>query len=353
VRHIVTAFLFVTLSAASALGQAGLPPAEPVDPFDAIADALGAYPIVGIGEGAHRGEQDNDFRLALIRHARVAERAQDVVTECGNSRYQDVMDRYIRGEEVSASLLRRTWEDSIVATTICDSTVYRDFFAAVRQFNAGKPPEQQWRVLLGGPPIDWESVKTFDDITKFEAGRDRFAAELIRREVLSKGRRALIMYGRIHMLLRNERDNYESANWLAAQLEAEGTPVFKIWTAVGGFDLAAIQEDVRSWRIPSLVRLRGTRMGAADFMSYFPSDGRLAIRDGQVMKIPRDQWRPMPMERLVDAVLYLGPTVTYARIPPELCNDSAYLDMRLRRLSLIPGGQSEMERLKQNCAARR
>jgi hypothetical protein len=59
------------------------------------------------------------------------------------------------------------------------------------------------------------------------------------------------------------------------------------------------------------------------------------------------------MERLVDAVLYLGPTVTYARIPPELCNDSAYLDMRFKRLSLIPGGQSEIDRLKQNCVARR
>ena len=62
---------------------------------------------------------------------------------------------YTRGEEVPARLLRRTWEDSIVATTICDSAVYRDFFAAVRQVNAGKPLAQQWRVLLGGPSIDW------------------------------------------------------------------------------------------------------------------------------------------------------------------------------------------------------
>jgi hypothetical protein len=263
------------------------------------------------------------------------------------------MDRYIRGEEVASTLLRRTWEDSIVATTICDSTVYRDFFAAVRQVNASRPKDQQWRVLLGGPPIDWESVKTFDDITKFEADRDRFAVELIRREVLAKRRRALIMYGRVHMLLRNERDNYESASSLTAQLEAGGVSVFKIWTAAGGFDLAAIQEDVRSWRIPSLVRIRGTRMGAADFMSYFPSDGRLAIQDGKVVTIPRDQWRPMPMENLVDAVLYLGRTVTYARIPAELCDDSGYLEMRRRRLSLVPDGQAEMDRLKQSCAALR
>src|SRR5688572_1944478 len=106
------------LWAPPAFGQALLPAARPVDPFEAIADALTTYRVVGLGEGAHRGEQDHAFRLALVRHARVAERAQDIVTECGNSRYQDVMDRYIRGDEVPQAQLRRTWEDSIDATTI-------------------------------------------------------------------------------------------------------------------------------------------------------------------------------------------------------------------------------------------
>jgi hypothetical protein len=350
-RYITALFVLTMFSAAVASAQGGLPPAMPEDPIDAIVEALATYRVIGLGEGAHRGEQDQVFRLALIRDARVKQRAQDIVTECGNSRYQDVMDRYIRGEEVPYALLRRTWEDSIVATTICDSSVYKDFFAAVREVNAGSRPEQQWRILLGSPPLEWDRVKTFNDIANAEAGRDAFAADLIRREVLAKGRRALVMFGRIHMLLRNERDNYESGNWLVAQLEEQGEPVFKIWTAVGGLDLGSIQEDIRS--VPTLARIRGSRLGAADLMSYFASDGRLTMRDGRVTPVPREQWRSMPMERLVDAVLYLGPTATYARIPTELCDDQAYLDMRIKRLSLMPDGESEIDRLKQNCSARR
>ena len=351
-RWFGTFLVAAILSAPSVIGQAALPQAQPIDPFEAIANAFLTYSVVGLGEGAHRGEQDYAFRLALIRDPRVAARANDIVFECGNSRYQDVMDRYVRGDEVPNAILRRTWEDSIVATTECDSVVYRDFFAAVRAANAGKPTDRQWRVLLGGPPIDWDAVTSFDDITRFEADRDRFAADLIRQEVVAKGRRALVLYGRMHMLLRNERANYESAEWLVAQLEAQRVPVFKIWTAVGGLDLSAIQDDVRSWPVPRLALLRGTRLGAADFNSYFPSDGRLAVRDGKVVPIPREQWRPMPMENLVDAVLYLGRTVTYAPIPIELCSDRVYLDMRFRRLALVPGGESDIDQLKRNCANR-
>ena len=177
----------VTMVSGAAFGQSSSSaPAVPLEPIGAIADALRTYRVIGLGEGAHRGEQDAAFRRALIADRRVVDRANDLVTECGNSRYQSVIDRYTRGDEVPHATLCRVWEDSIVATPICDSAVYQNFYREVREVNEGLPRERQWRVLLGGPPIDWDAVKTFDDITKFESGRDAFVADLIRREVLGR-----------------------------------------------------------------------------------------------------------------------------------------------------------------------
>lgn len=340
----------VTMVPGVAFGQSSSSaPAVPVEPIGAIADALRTYRVIGLGEGAHRGEQDAAFRRALIADRRVVERANDLVTECGNSRYQSLIDRYTRGDDVPHAMLRRVWEDSIVATPICDSPVYQNFYREVREVNAQLPRERQWRVLLGGPPIDWDAVQTFDDITKFEGGRDAFVVDLIRREVLARNRRAIVMYGRIHIAAKNERTNYESGGYLAAQLEREGVPVFKIWTAIAGSDLGTIQADVPTWRIPSLALIRGTRLGAADFMAYFPSDGRLRMRDGKVVRIPREEWLPMRMEDQVDAVLYLGRALTYSPLPRELCGDEAYLEMRFRRLALTPEGPGEIAQLKQYC----
>ena len=349
-RFAHVAFLVLALPASTGGSQGSAArPAVPGDPITAIADALTSHRVIGLGEGAHRGEQDAAFRLALIRDTRIIERADDIVTECGNSRYQAVIDRYVRGEDVPHVILRRVWEDSIVPTPICDSAVYQSFYREVRDLNARLPREQQWRVLLGGPPIDWDGVTSFEDYTKFEAGRDRFAVDVIRREVLDRGRRAIVMFGRIHIILHQERTNYESRESLAAQLEAQGVSVFKVWTSVGESRLAAVQEDVPAWPIPSLALIRGTRLGAADFMAYFPSDGRLRLVDGKVTRIPREEWRPMRMEDQVDSILYLGSTLTYSPLPRDLCSDGRYLEMRFTRLALAPDGQPEIARLKQYC----
>jgi erythromycin esterase-like protein len=82
--------------------QAASPkPAVPLDPIPAILDAFKTHQIVALGEGAHGNEQGNAFRLALIRDPRFAATVNDIVVELGNARYQDVMDRYVNGGDVS------------------------------------------------------------------------------------------------------------------------------------------------------------------------------------------------------------------------------------------------------------
>src|SRR5437762_2587950 len=80
--------------------------AVPVDAIAAIVEAFRTHPIVALVEGSHNNEPGYIFRLALIRDRRFAGTVNDIVVEAGNSRYQDVMDRFVGGEDVPYQVLR-------------------------------------------------------------------------------------------------------------------------------------------------------------------------------------------------------------------------------------------------------
>ncbi|PYR56405.1 MAG: hypothetical protein DMF91_21960 [Acidobacteria bacterium] len=302
-----------------------------VEPIAAILDAFRTHDIVALGE-PHGNEQGHAFRLSLIRDLRFAETVNDILWECGSARYQDIMDRFIQGEDVPDTSLRQAWRNTVGSINVaCDLPIYEEFIRAVRAVNAARPRERQLRVLLGDPPIDWEKVHALEDAVKWAAVRDIHAAEVIKTEVLSKHRRALIIYGDMHL-----RRKYVGANYmtedpvtktpvdgrtLTEQLEAAtGTRVFAIWVDTTS-DLTKLQADIASWPTPSMTLLRGTVLGATDFAFYYPTS--------------RDPARPM--EDKFDALLYLGPpsTMSQARLSPTLCADRAYMEMRLGRMALV------------------
>ncbi len=368
--------LFVLLSlvaAAPSCGQQSAPPrpavpiqsapsrpAVPIEPITAILDAFRSHSIVALSEGTtHGDEQSYAFRLALIRDPRFAATVNDIVVESGNALYQDVIDRFVRGDEVPYGSLRQVWQNTTQPHSVWDAPIYEEFYRAVRAVNASLPKERQLRVLLGDPPMHWERIHTSEDIRQWMANplsdRDRYPADLIRREVLAKQRRALVVYGAMHLQRRNLLSNYEpgesAAPTIVSLLEAAGgTKVFTIWVNA---HLEALQADVASWGKPSLAMIRGTVLGAADFTFYYPySVPRMVVIDGKPVPVARDRWRSLRMEDQADAVLYPGAAsgITVSRLSPALCVDSAYMEMRLRRLSLweqSSGLTGEAERLKQ------
>ena len=143
--------------------NATLPLAVPVAPIPAILDAFHHHRVVALDECDHGSEQSHAFRLELIRDTRFASRVQDIVVEFGNARYQDVMDRFVRGDEVPDHVLRQVWQNTTNATPVWDVPIYEEFFRAVREVNAPRPRARQVRVLLGDPPIDWDRVRTSED----------------------------------------------------------------------------------------------------------------------------------------------------------------------------------------------
>src|SRR5262245_38742408 len=134
----VGGMLFPALLAAAALsGQSGASrPAVPLDPIAAILDAFRSHSIVALGEGLHGNEQSHAFRLSLIRDPRFADTVNDIVVESGSAGYQELMDRFVRGEEVPYDLLRQAWRNTTMPNPVWDRPIYEEFYRAVRAINA-------------------------------------------------------------------------------------------------------------------------------------------------------------------------------------------------------------------------
>jgi hypothetical protein len=310
------------------------PPAAAAVPRPAIAaivDAYRAYRIVGLGD-AHGNQLGEAFQLALVRDPGFRAVVDDVLVESGNSRYQDVVDRFVSGENVAPEALRRIWLDTTQQQVA--SLEIPELLTTVRALNASAPPDARLRILLGEPPIEWERLKTADEYKAWEAqptsSRDRFAVELVQRDVLSKNRRAIAFYGAGHFFRKVVSQS------IVTILEGSGTKVFTIWTNAA-MELASVQRDVQSWPVPSLAVIRGTTLGRTGLAAYLgPNAGGVP-----------PQWLA-PMEDQFDAVLYLGPlsTMTLARPQPWRCAEPALAE-RVRRANLQRPGLGD--RIKAQC----
>ena len=351
--RMVTVVLQLLIIAVATLAQEPTP-AVPRDPVEAILEAFESYPVLALSD-AHGNEQAHAFRLALIRDPRFPLTVDDIVVELGNARYQSVVDRFVQGDDVPLETLRLAWRDTTQTTAANNYAMMRELIETVRDVNASLASEQRLRVLLGDPPIDWDTVHTTEDHWKWIEMRDTYPAALIQVEVLAKQRRALLMYGHMHFQRRNLFSNYVMQHWQAQSIvslleRTTPTRVFTIWQ----HDLARVPVDVSSWPVPSIATIKGTTLGTVDFTLYYPAPAqRFTIRDGAREPIPPEQWQSLRAEEQLDAVLYLGPATSTRRayeIPPALCAEPGFLETQLARIAISGVPAFEGERLRRYCA---
>jgi hypothetical protein len=337
----------------------------PIDPITGILEMFNTHDLVALSEGNHGNEQGHAFRLALIRDPRFAATVNDIVVEFGNAHYQEVVDRFVRGEPVAYEALRKVWQDTTQRGSVWDRPIYEAFYRAVRDVNATLPVERRLRVLLGDPPIDWAAPQRSATIRS-----DDFPASLIQQEVLAKKRRALVVYGGMHLV--RKRTPYQPPKdpalapvvaallsrmqngSIVAQLDQSAARVFVVATSTD-FDISTVQADVATWRRPSLALIRGTPLGLASSLAYFPRSAPVIRgRGGLEDTLQPDLTAVPPMQEVVDAILYLGPpsTITHSRLSRELCSDPSYLKMRLERLTEFASpGFDPAATFKAECAA--
>jgi len=286
----------------------------------AILAAFDKYEVVAMPQG--HGMQDlNDFIFSLIRNPAFSEKVNDIVFESGNSLYQPILDRYIAGEDVPFTEVQKVWR-KMGQPAAGASAFVEQFYPLVRALNQKLPPQRRLRVLAGDPPIDWDQIKSMDDIIRL-VHRDASAASIMEKAVLSKHRKALMLYGTFHLLHMSE------VRASAVSIYEKDYPNLTFVISDFGMfdtDLPTLSSSrFATWPIPSLARAKGTWLGALDLGHFLPPSIRIDEKDCQVhAEFPKMLQKPM--EDLIDAFLYLGPQDLRLRekIPADIALDTNY-----------------------------
>ena len=173
------------------------PPAP--DPQEALLAVFSKYEVVAGMSPAHGLRDVDDFLISLIGNPRLPYTVNDIAAEGGNSFYQPILDRYIAGEDVPVSEVRKVWRNTTQPPNGY-STFYEQLYPLVRRVNQRLPEGRKLRVLALDPPIDWSKVKSPADFNAFLSERDKSIASVMETEVFSKRRKALMVIGWGHIL---------------------------------------------------------------------------------------------------------------------------------------------------------
>jgi len=343
----VLAMIWATATAAAAAGQPVRPTPKPIEPVAAIIEGLRTHDVVGSDLGHSGSERENALLIALIRDPRFPESATDLVVEGLGGRFQDAMDRYVRGETVPDAQLKPIWNDTTqpqIPGPMWSGSV-PPLFQAVRVVNETLPRARQIRVLLGDPPIEWENVHSAADFQRWLEQRDSFPAEQIGRDVLAKGRHALALFGGGHLQRKQQATNYQMDHPLAqtvvSLVERAGATTFLVHVRFQ-------EPGARGWPAPSLAIIRGTDLGAQP-VPEGPIPRVSIGADGRMTPLPRDQWISLRQEEQFDAVVYIGAAAPAPALSSAICNDPAFVRTRLERMKFAGLPPSVPDRLRSLC----
>jgi len=261
--------------------------AQPEDASHAIIEAFNTNSIVMFGE-VHASTQEYEFLRALVSSPKFADKVDDIVVEYGNSLYQKVVDRYIAGDDVSIEEVQKAWRNTMALGPV--SPVYPSFYEAVRLVNRQRIGRHQLRIVLGDPYINWDNVKSREDVGPYLAHRDEFYASVVKDEVLAKHHRALLVEGWPHFARPPAGPGY-----VEKELRTAGATTFVIvfgTNAVDGYK--DLDKRFDTWKLPALMPLKGSWVGDLPAMPVLSGGG-----------IPAGP-NPLKLQDVADALLYLG-----------------------------------------------
>lgn len=193
--------------------------------------------VVCLGEG-HGDESDSRLRIELVNHPDFTRKVDVIIVEFANVAHQDILDSFIlNGEDMPREKLRVVWSDAN-GSDIWESPIYEDFLRTVKKVNLGLRIDKRVRVLAGDNP----KVQN----------RGLFIRENVVKEVLSKGLKALAIYGARHCECRG--------NGFPGEL-SDRYPG-KFWSLSSFYSEAGVKEGRQIFNLgvePKLIQIRGTR----------------------------------------------------------------------------------------------
>jgi len=353
-----------------------------------IMKAFDKHQVVALGE-SHGWKEESEFIFSLIKYPSFVEKVNDIVVECGNSKFQSIVDDYINGKDVSIDKLQMTWRNMTVLCT-CDAPIYEQLFQTVRTVNQNLSSDRKIRVLLGEPPINWSEIKSAQQIGLFVFQRDQYYAGIVSKEVIDKNRKALLIMGSLHFIrkgwgaapmtnnptpLKNDTNStaflipvdsnqkvgnteksisqekiefnssistHEDLN-VAQILERKYPGKVFIILPYDGYamqsDLTQIEKKFKTLNAPYVISTKNSWIGELDAGIFF-SRKSILLQDGKAAG--EVSFNPYPNDKianLCDAYLYISDKSEMTRsVPLAILKDSIYLE-ELNRRSIIINNQ--------------
>ena len=323
--------LVVALCACATAGNSPHPPERQAAPqvrdaADVIAEALRSHRLVLLSEH-HWSVPVHEQLRRIIADPQVASLIDDIVIEFGNPLYQSVIDRYTAGESVPLDSVRLAWRNT-TQLLAWDSPLYARFYESVRALNAGRAPDRRIRLLAGDPPIDWSQTTRAEDIPRTYGFRDIETIGIIEREVLAKGRRALVVIGEEHVVRTTDPAPGRPPKPLERQSLGEalhhrhpGT-AFLVGTVVG--DASRLGRAIRHWPNGAMARITGTPLGVAAASIREPD----TTSEASLTPAAPAEHR---LQDLFDAVLYAGPVFQALEPPGTVYRGEPEYEREIRR----------------------
>ena len=329
----------------------GLAPVAGQEPADSAGEdvvehlqwALTHHPIVLLGEGHHANLEPHQLLRRVVSDPRILDLVDVIVVEFATATHQEVLDAFIRGDDVPVDEVRSAWRDTSTSPAApWSSPLYRELLETVRTANLERPREDRVRVVAGDPPVDWPSIETGADYRQASQPRDPYAAAVVTEQAFGLGQRVLVIYGGHHLQrlplgpgdLRNPMTSYILAEYPDAVWVVEFA-----WPALWG-----MKERSAELRPGTAYRTDGHWLGTVPAHLHF-AGSRSLVTDPETGE---RSWQEIPlyeghvMRDLFDALIYLGPEDEWTVVPPALdpVRDAAYLAELERRRVLRFGGGS-------------
>jgi len=307
------------------------------DIVKAIIDQFDRSDLVGLGE-LHGSQPDQDLRFQVIHSKAFAMKVRLIAVEGLNAFYQEDLDRYIRGEDVPLEQVQKVWRDStgiFVGPVI--RTTYQQFLSEVRSVNRGLPDRMKLRVIAADPPLDWAKVQSTADFRAILSKRVVFGVDVIEREALQKGQKALLVFAG-SWFTRNMQ--HRTANGLVPWTETIGAGLDRDYPGrlyviapvrSGEYpDSTELEGLIGTPASPVLLRLQGTAFGALDANEFLPANA------GALLGSPAPPFRTYrdgtTLSDVADAVIYRGKVAdAVVRPDPSYAADTAYAAELKRR----------------------
>ena len=244
--------------------------------------------------------------------------------------------RYIAGETVPPAELKKVLQDT-TQLLVWDSPVYSSFFQFVRELNQKRPASQRIRVLLGDPPVEYEKVQSQADFRRFN--RDSHFADVVTREVVARGQKALLISGGAHLW--NDLDpQLPIEKQSAGEILRHRYPgkLFFFWST------KLPLPDAKGTGPYALIA-KGSHLETTSFAGFCPRLMQRRVVNGEEKWVRLDELDWPPFIKIAEGLVSYGPAETFVAPNPEIYLDQAYVEaLRYRNKLYVEGGMPDRSR---------